>query len=91
MDLEASMIARRRRNNSGSENKAILSSPGTVNNTSASLGDQGGKYRHSSPPPLAVTPVLDPDMTCRDRSNEFMSAVKLLQSRQVIPSSIINF
>lgn len=73
------MIARRRRTNSGSENKQPAvnnQGPGTY---PASV-DQGHRsFRTSSPP--APCPV-DPDMTCRDRSNEFMSAVKLLQSRQ---------
>ena len=46
----------------------------------------GGSAAHpysSPPPPPAVGHVQDLDMTCRDRTNEFMSAVKSMQSRQV--------
>jgi len=73
------MIARRRRNNSDSD-------------------DQPNPYRYqrpsgqtfvnqSPPPPPPVSqefslPVYESEMSCRDRTTEFMSAVKSLQTRQ---------
>lgn len=74
------MLARRRRNNSGSESvQPLLYSQGPQY---TSQTDQSShNTRASSPPKLNHSP-FELEMTCRDRSNEFMSAVKLLQSRQ---------
>ncbi|KAK7103417.1 syntaxin-5-like [Littorina saxatilis] len=74
------MLARRRRTNSGSENSQPTYSQGPYSPPSPK--DQSSKYLRTSPPPPPPKPPVDPEMTCRDRSNEFMSAVKLLQSRQ---------
>ena len=74
------MLARRRRNNSGSENSPpSFRSQGPY----SPPAEQGSRFLRTTPPPPPVQPQFDPEMTCRDRSNEFMSAVKLLQSRQV--------
>uniref|UniRef100_A0A0B7ATL4 Syntaxin-5 n=1 Tax=Arion vulgaris TaxID=1028688 RepID=A0A0B7ATL4_9EUPU len=78
------MIARRRRTNSGSDShqqQQHTPPTGQQQNYNASI-------RQQSPPVLPVSPsqqkqsFTDPDMTCRDRSTEFMSVVKSLQSRQ---------
>ena len=69
------MLARRRRTNSGGENQA---------NQSNQQQNYRGSTRQQTPtstPPRSS--AIDPDMTCRDRSNEFMSVVKSIQSRQV--------
>jgi len=68
------MLARRRRTNSGGENQA---------NQSNQQQNYRGSTRQQTPtstPPRSS--AIDPDMTCRDRSNEFMSVVKSIQSRQ---------
>lgn len=65
------MIARRRRTNSGSSDKRQERNGHTQRS--------GSTFVSSTPPPQPVAA----EMSCRDRSNEFMSAVKLLQSRQV--------
>lgn len=62
--LTRSMIARRRRTNSGSDSK------------------QNGISSQTSQTFVSEV-LLDTDMSCRDRTNEFFSAAKLLQSRQV--------
>jgi len=63
------MLARRRRTNSGGDSQA----------QQRGFNTQNQSYREPEP----VRPAArDPDMTCRDRSNEFMSVVKSLQSRQ---------
>ncbi|KAL8588765.1 Syntaxin-5 [Nucella lapillus] len=74
------MLARRRRTNSGSDNSQPTYPPSPPPPAAAQQGSS--RYLRTSPPPPAVPPPPDPEMTCRDRSNEFMSAVKLLQSRQ---------
>ncbi|XP_076463574.1 syntaxin-5-like [Babylonia areolata] len=77
------MLARRRRTNSGSDSSQPSSySQGPQAPPSPAVAQQGSRYLRTSPPPQAAPPPPDPEMTCRDRSNEFMSAVKLLQSRQ---------
>lgn len=70
------MLARRRRTNSGGDHQQ--SSQATHSNQQQNYR---GNTRHQSPTPPRP-PAIDPDMTCRDRSNEFMSVVKSLQSRQ---------
>ena len=88
--LITSMLARRRRNNSGSDRlqQQVLHS---------SLEQQWQSNSTISNPPTEVSLsrqdclspqrqehlLIHPDMTCRDRSNEFLSVVKSLQSRQV--------
>ncbi|KAK3738928.1 hypothetical protein RRG08_006495 [Elysia crispata] len=83
------MLARRRRNNSGSDRlqQQVLHS---------SLEQQWQSNSTISNPPTEVSLsrqdclspqrqehlLIHPDMTCRDRSNEFLSVVKSLQSRQ---------
>ncbi|XP_005100954.1 syntaxin-5 [Aplysia californica] len=88
------MLARRRRTNSGSDNQQV--SPAANYTGQQSFQGQGqaygsgsrGSHRNTSlspspsRPPPPSQPLIDPDMTCRDRSNEFMSVVKSLQSRQ---------
>ena len=72
------MSARRRRTNSGSErgpNKENYQYRSAANNKTFIQVQESPK----PPPP----PARDPNMTCRDRTTEFMSAVKSLQSRQV--------
>lgn len=66
------MIARRRRVNSGSENHQEQN----YNNHHS-----GTTFVSGSPSSAPAVP-LDAEMSCRERSSEFMSAVKLLQSRQ---------
>ncbi|CAG5115166.1 unnamed protein product [Candidula unifasciata] len=79
------MIARRRRTNSGSDSQQ---------QQQQNLPTTGQQHHHQqyynsgtrqqSPPLLPVSSqhLTDPDMTCRDRSTEFLSVVKSLQSRQ---------
>ena len=75
------MIARRRRTNSG--NSETDANRETQYNTGYTNYNQTGRtYVETLPPPTRVAPPVD-DMTCRDRTNEFMSAVKSMQSRQV--------
>lgn len=79
------MSARRRRTNSGSsETDAKRDNyypPGNYNQqTSRTYSVQ---TENPSPPPPRKYFVDESNMTCRDRTNEFMSAVKSLQSRQV--------
>jgi len=72
------MIARRRRKDSGSDSHSSQSQhPAESQNQSA-----WRSTKSSSPSPSKPPRVTDPDMTCRDRSHEFMSVVKSLQSRQ---------
>ena len=61
------MIARRRRNNSGSEVREKTSGQ-----------QQNGTYTSGTLPP----PQIDSEMSCRDRTTEFLSAAKLMQNRQ---------
>lgn len=85
------MSARRRRTNSGSsETDAKRDNyypPGNYNQqTSRTYSVQ---TENPSPPPPRKYFVDESNMTCRDRTNEFMSAVKSLQSRQgngVVPN-----
>jgi len=75
------MLARRRRTNSGGE----ASQPSTQAGFNSSKTYNSLQQIPSSPrssPSSSHTQITDPDMTCRDRSNEFMSVVKSLQSRQ---------
>ena len=77
------MIARRRRTNSGSsENDANNHYASGYYNQQKSGGGFYSQTTESSPSP-PPRPPGDPTMTCRDRTNEFLSAVKSLQSRQV--------
>ncbi|KAJ8309213.1 hypothetical protein KUTeg_014087 [Tegillarca granosa] len=66
------MIARRRRTNSGSESKQ---------NGYQSHQTGKGAYTSNSPLSSPSKSYPEPEMSCRDRTNEFMSAVKLMQSR----------
>lgn len=67
------MIARRRRNNSGSESRQ-----------GNSFQQQGtSTFVSSSPTPQTTKTVVDPEMSCRDRTGEFLSACKVLQTSQV--------
>lgn len=66
------MIARRRRTNSGSESKQ---------NGYQSHQTGKGTYTSNSPLSSPSKSYPEPEMSCRDRTNEFMSAVKLMQSR----------
>lgn len=83
------MIARRRRNNSN-ESDNPNGSP-HVNRTYAAEGGVYGNIASGqpvAPPPQSVPSQppqhrQDPGMTCRDRTNEFVTVVKSLQSRQV--------
>lgn len=78
------MIARRRRNNSDSDER-----PNPYNRYQGSTGQT---FVTQTPPSTSdySLPVIDTEMSCRDRTSEFMSAVKSLQSRQVngaVPAS----
>ncbi|XP_067681085.1 syntaxin-5-like [Haliotis asinina] len=70
------MIARRRRTNSGSDNHQSGSDRSGYSSRSNIVQDK----QQSPRPPSKFQ--HDPDMTCRDRTTEFMSAVKSQQSRQ---------
>ena len=63
------MIARRRRTNSDSEKET----------NKENQRPNGSLYSDAPLIPLRK----DPEMTCRDRTNEFLSAVKSFSSRQV--------
>ncbi|XP_013387694.1 syntaxin-5-like [Lingula anatina] len=89
------MLARRRRTTSGSETDQKENTPprpyasggATAYNTRGSpSGSPSLSTRPQAPPPSLRQ--VDPDMTCRDRTNEFMSAVKSMQSRQVMNGSL---
>jgi len=71
------MIARRRRNNSDSEDR-----PNPYNRYQNNTGQT---FVAQTPPPPSdfSLPVIDTEMSCRDRTSEFSSAVKSLQSRHV--------
>lgn len=68
------MIARRRRNNSGSE---LKQENGFVQHS-------GSTFVTSNPTVPTTKSVVEPEMSCRDRTGEFLSACKVLQTRQVI-------
>ena len=69
------MIARRRRNNSGSESKQV---------TNGFVQHSGSTFVTSNPTvPSTKSVVVEPEMSCRDRTGEFLSACKVLQTRQV--------
>lgn len=69
------MIARRRRNNSGSESKQV---------TNGFVQHSGSTFVTSNPTvPSTTKSVVEPEMSCRDRTGEFLSACKVLQTRQV--------
>jgi len=69
------MIARRRRNNSGSESKQV---------TNGFIQHSGSTFVTSNPTvPSTKSFVVEPEMSCRDRTGEFLSACKVLQTRQV--------
>ena len=72
------MSARRRRTNSGSERESSGSGYSGVQNVQRTYTSQNTA---SSSPPLALK--RDREMSCRDRTSEFLSAVKSMQSRQV--------
>lgn len=69
------MLARRRRTNSGGDSQP---------QAQKGFHSQQQPYRDPEASPSHQRPahIVDPDMTCRDRSTEFMSVVKSLQSRQ---------
>lgn len=72
-------MIRRRRNNSDSDDQ-----PNLYNRY------QNSGHTFETPVQPTSSTVLDSEMSCRDRTNEFASAVKSLQSRQLnghIPSS----
>ena len=71
------MIARRRRTNSNSDKD----SPNSNYYVGVQNIPQTYVQHNTSPPP--PPPKKDPEMSCRDRTNEFMSAVKSMQSRHV--------
>ncbi|GFR95588.1 syntaxin-5-like [Elysia marginata] len=86
------MLARRRRTNSGSDrtqqqtlhpsqDQNWHSSSISLNSSQPSTRASSSKQDRFSPPRQEHL-LVDPDMTCRDRSNEFLSVVKSLQSRQ---------
>lgn len=68
------MIARRRRNNSGSESKQ--ESNGVVKHS-------GSTFVTNNPTVPSTKAVVEPEMSCRDRTGEFLSACKTLQTRQI--------
>ncbi|XP_045175121.1 syntaxin-5-like [Mercenaria mercenaria] len=75
------MITRRRRNNSDSDDRPITN-----------RYQLGGKTFETQEPAASEFPssFIDSEMSCRDRTNEFASAVKSLQSRHInghLPSS----
>lgn len=76
------MIARRRRTNSGSEEK--------VSGYSRYQGNETTTYVSRTPDSPEFTRIIpDSEMSCRDRTTEFYSAVKSLQTRRtngVVPS-----
>ncbi|KAK2150428.1 hypothetical protein LSH36_405g00044 [Paralvinella palmiformis] len=81
------MYARRRCTNSNSEKeddkenyKAYSTSVYSYKQTPPAKGSSPVSSDPSLPPAGRI--ITDADMTCRDRTNEFMSAVKSLQSRQ---------
>ncbi|XP_071164478.1 syntaxin-5-like [Mytilus edulis] len=67
------MIARRRRNNSGSE---LKQENGFVQHS-------GSTFVTSNPTVPTTKSVVEPEMSCRDRTGEFLSACKVLQTRQI--------
>lgn len=74
------MIARRRRNNSGSESKQV---------TNGFVQHSGSTFVTSNPTvPSTKSVVVEPEMSCRDRTGEFLSACKVLQTRQVYMSKM---
>lgn len=72
------MIARRRRNNSDSDDRpnqyTRLQNPAQTYETTLPTATVTSDFSSS---------YIDSEMSCRDRTNEFASAVKSLQSRQV--------
>ncbi|XP_059179346.1 syntaxin-5-like [Physella acuta] len=75
------MLARRRRTNSGSDSQQQQQAV----SSSYPYQQSHSSPRQQSPPPSQSPPqqhFIDPEMTCRDRSTEFISVVKSLQSRQ---------
>ncbi|RUS89676.1 hypothetical protein EGW08_002597 [Elysia chlorotica] len=73
------MLARRRRNNSGSDR--LLEQQGQRESSTSSSQHSFSRQDNFTQPRQDLL-LVDPDMTCRDRSNEFLSVVKSLQSRQ---------
>ena len=76
------MIARRRRTNSNSENKEDSYAVRGQQTPSTFVSDNSTASYNSYTPPMGGSSEHI-TMTCRDRTNEFMSAVKSMQSRQV--------
>lgn len=82
------MLARRRVTNSGTDKQQVQVNghySGQQEHSPSTTFRESPKHQ-SSPPSSQPS---DPDMTCRDRSFEFMSVVKSLQSRQsngVVPN-----
>ena len=74
------MTTRRRRTNSNNEGKENF--PIVTVNGSRNYAPGSATYEATKSFGLPVDD-LDADMTCRDRTNEFMSAVKSMQARQV--------
>ena len=90
------MLTRRRRTNSNSESENQGGSP-HVNRTFVSEGGVYGNIPSGqpvAPPPQSVPTQVphrpEPGMTCRDRTNEFVTVVKSLQSRQVVSHIVID-
>ena len=74
------MTTRRRRTNSNSEDKENY--PLFAPKDSQTYVSSGTSYEATKTYGLPVDDI-NADMTCRDRTNEFMSAVKSIQARHV--------
>lgn len=94
------MTARRRRGGSESEQAPLIVTGGasyanggsgfstsTFTQHSAHHVEDSGYSLDSAPFGNGTVPAFNPTMTSRDRSNEFASAVRSLQGRQIIQAS----
>ena len=86
------MNTRRRRTNSGrehsEENNGYTNNAYSTNSYSATPSSTQSDNYHSEVPVQSSFITTDSNMTCRDRTNEFLSAVKSMQTRRTVSNGL---
>lgn len=77
------MIPRKRYGTKNTDQGVYLGLSKTQVLSPATAGSSSSSDIAPPPPPVALVPPPPDTMSCRDRTQEFLSACKFLQSRQV--------